>query len=130
MAKRFTQPSNIKKAVKPKWTIKEYEDNRPRYGGKSNLYQSKRWRSVRKGYLMKHPICEKCILLDITVQARVLDHIIPIRQGGAVWDKQNWMALCDECHNRKRQKEKYGKVMPSKSNGNGELIPIDKWAQY
>ena len=131
MTKRFTKPANIRKAAAPKWTQKQQEDNRPRYGN-SNVYQSTRWRKCRKGYLMKHPICEKCRLIGITVQARVLDHIIPIRHGvgGAIWDRENWMALCDECHNRKRQKERYGKVMPSKPNSKGELIPVDRWAEY
>lgn len=135
MSKRFTQPSNIRKAAAPKWTHKQQEDKRPRYGN-GNVYQSTRWIKCRKGYLMKHPICEKCRLIDITIEARVLDHIIPIRyadeQGrhGAIWDRDNWMALCDECHNRKRQKERYGKVMPSKPNSNGELIPVDRWAEY
>jgi len=129
MTKRFTKPANIRKAAAPKWTHKQEEDKRPRYGN-GNLYQSTRWIKCRKGYIMKHPICEKCRLIDITVEARVLDHIIPIRQGGAIWDRENWMALCDECHNRKRQKERYGKVMPSKPNSKGELIPVDRWAEY
>lgn len=33
--------------------------------------------------------------------ATEIDHIIPVRQGGAVWDDDNLQALCKPCHSVK-----------------------------
>lgn len=47
------------------------------------------------------PLCEVSFAAGLIVPATVLDHIRPIRQGGAVWSKNNLQWLCESEHNRK-----------------------------
>jgi 5-methylcytosine-specific restriction protein A len=37
--------------------------------------------------------------------AVVVDHIVPIDQGGAMWDEGNHQVLCAACHRRKTATE-------------------------
>lgn len=39
-----------------------------------------------------------------------VDHIVPIRHGGAMWDAANLQVLCSPCHVRKTRRE-YGKFV-------------------
>lgn len=76
------------------------------YSDSAHIYRSARWRAVRKRAISEQPFqCSagNCILL-----AKILDHIIPIREGGAIWDRRNHQKLCDIHHNRKRGKETHG----------------------
>lgn len=36
-----------------------------------------------------------------------VDHIVPLRAGGAMWDEENLQVLCSECHIEKTRGE-YG----------------------
>jgi 5-methylcytosine-specific restriction protein A len=68
-------------------------------------YDSK-WRKVRQGYLLHHPLCVSCKQIDILTTATVVDHIKPHKGDKTLfWDKNNWQALCISCHNRKTAKE-------------------------
>jgi 5-methylcytosine-specific restriction endonuclease McrA len=40
--------------------------------------------------------------------ARVVDHIRPVRRGGAFWDIHNLQTMCESCHNSKSGKESHG----------------------
>jgi 5-methylcytosine-specific restriction protein A len=40
-----------------------------------------------------------------TVAARVVDHVVPIKDGGARLDWANLESLCVPCHNRKTATE-------------------------
>lgn len=35
--------------------------------------------------------------------ASVVDHIVPVSQGGEFWDEANWQPLCATCHNSTKQ---------------------------
>lgn len=37
--------------------------------------------------------------------SQVVDHIVPINQGGDPWSVDNMQAMCHACHNRKSGKE-------------------------
>lgn len=37
-----------------------------------------------------------------------VDHIVPVRQGGAMWDEDNLQVLCSPCHIQKTRKEHGG----------------------
>jgi hypothetical protein len=54
-----------------------------------------------------------------------VDHRLAIRDGGAVWDPDNLVACCTECHNRKtRYVEQLGRDVPVKGcDPNG--LPLD-----
>jgi 5-methylcytosine-specific restriction protein A len=63
------------------------------------IYKSARWRRVRNKILSEDPLCE-CGKLSTTV-----DHIIPIKDGGEVWNRDNLQGMCKNCHNKKSAKE-------------------------
>lgn len=63
------------------------------------FYKSKRWRTFRARIMSSRPPC-RC-----GAPATLLDHIQPLRAGGAPFDVRNLQPLCDRCHNRKRQVE-------------------------
>jgi 5-methylcytosine-specific restriction endonuclease McrA len=48
--------------------------------------------------------CEVCyhdnVMTSVVERNGVTDHIVPISEGGAMWDERNYMALCNSCHNR------------------------------
>jgi 5-methylcytosine-specific restriction protein A len=72
------------------------------------LYMSPRWRSVRERKLRDNPACELCLLKQPAryIVATVVDHRIPISQGGAIWDPANHQAVCTSCHNSKTATER------------------------
>ena len=78
----------------------------------SFFYQSRRWIRFRNWFRSKYPLCKRC--LDEKrgpVPMKIVDHIIPIDQGGAKYSEGNCQSLCQECHNRKTKEDqlKYGK---------------------
>lgn len=50
--------------------------------------------------LRREPLCRRC-----GHEASQVDHIRPIRQGGARLDPENLQALCHSCHSRKTRTE-------------------------
>ncbi len=65
------------------------------------FYNSKRWRTLRKIYLSRHPLCAAHLEKGMTVVAVHVDHIVPINKGGEGLKWDNLQALCLVCHNRK-----------------------------
>jgi 5-methylcytosine-specific restriction protein A len=61
-----------------------------------------RWRKYRLAFLAEHPCCVECRKLGLSVEATVVDHIIPHRGDYELfWEPKNHQALCDTHHNRK-----------------------------
>jgi 5-methylcytosine-specific restriction protein A len=75
-------------------------------GSRNSFYVSSEWRKARKAYLEEHPLCAWC-----GQPAKIVDHIAPIRTGGALLDERNFQSLCVGCHTRKSIKEgsRYGR---------------------
>jgi 5-methylcytosine-specific restriction endonuclease McrA len=69
------------------------------------VYNSKRWQLLRRAVLFDQPLCAS---KDCDVIATDVDHIVPIEQGGAIWDRQNLQPLCAQCHGRKTRAEQHG----------------------
>ena len=65
------------------------------------VYHSARWRTLRKRVLAEEPLCRRCGAVAVLV-----DHIIPIADGGAKWDRANLRPLCDPCHPRNPKRER------------------------
>ena len=65
----------------------------------ASFYNSKRWRSLRKFFIKKNPICVTCKRNNEIVSAKIVDHIISISQGGSPIDLKNLQSLCEKCHN-------------------------------
>ena len=51
--------------------------------------------------LNDNPICESCMKqYGEYWPAEAVHHIVPISQGGEIWDIKNLESLCKECHDR------------------------------
>ena len=71
------------------------------------FYQSPAWRSLRALKKSLDPLCEECKQKGILREMKLADHIIPINQGGAALDINNLQSLCEKCHNRKSNKDRF-----------------------
>ena len=70
-----------------------------------NIYKSQRWVKLRAELIRQQPTCQHCLQYGIVTPGKIVDHIIEIEDGGAVWDINNLQHLCHACHNRKTAKE-------------------------
>ena len=73
----------------------------------NKFYNSRRWRKHRESYLARFPLCVVCDSKGIVTEAKVLDHIVPIRQGGDLFDENNLQGLCWYHHNQKSGRESH-----------------------
>jgi len=82
---------------------------------KGRLYDRADWKRIAALQLAREPLCQSC---DGVVPATLVDHIVPIKQGGAERDPANLQSLCRCCHADKTSAEKYGrKWIPRKHRG-------------
>jgi len=65
------------------------------------------WQRCRDSYLAQHPLCEQCEREGRTTVANDVDHVVPIRRGGARLDEANLQSLCRSCHVRKTAMERH-----------------------
>ena len=87
------------KQKKPSAKTRTSNDNR-------KIYDSSKWRyQLRPMKLRSTPFCEICMTNDILTEAKEVDHILPISEGGEAFDIGNLQALCVSCHARKSAKE-------------------------
>lgn len=70
------------------------------------FYTLSPWKKVRKMKLNSDPLCERCLGQGITREAKVVDHIIEIDDGGGKLDLGNMQSLCVRCHARKTADER------------------------
>ena len=84
-------------------------ENKPFSGSDRHAYHevhnTRRWQGIRKAYLAKNPLCERCKLKNKIKSGEVVDHIIPIQDGGEAWDWSNLQTLCKRCHAIKTNQE-------------------------
>lgn len=67
------------------------------------FYKSKAWKNLRKYFLSRHPICNRCA----REAASVVHHIKPAREHPELrFNIENLEALCGSCHNRESQRER------------------------
>ena len=82
-------------------------DNRPsaakRYGKDG---YNRTWRDQRAWKLRRNPLCEICEKEGRTTLATMVDHIIPVSEGGGMYDMDNLQSLCSLCHARKTAEDK------------------------
>ena len=65
-------------------------------GSRNGFYSSPEWKKVRKAFLLEHPFCAVC-----GRPATIVDHLVPIKDGGALLDENNFQPLCWSCHSKK-----------------------------
>lgn len=76
------------------------EIDKARPSARERGYDS-RWDKARAAYLAKHQTCTMC-----GKPATVVDHIEPHRGDRKLfWDSSNWQALCQTCHNSRKQSQ-------------------------
>ena len=85
-------------------------DMRLRDRGAAEFYHSREWKRLRQNFLIEHPFCVECRKVGKLTKATVVDHVVPIRQGGPALDENNLQSLCASCHGSKSIKEgsRYG----------------------
>lgn len=82
----------------------DYNKNR-RDKVSQKFYQSSAWQNLKKLKLATNPLCEECQRNGKLVPAKMVDHIVPIKQGGEPLAINNLQSLCWSCHSRKSVKE-------------------------
>ena len=72
---------------------------------KSNypFYNSKAWRVCAKMHKSAHPLCIN--VDECSGAAHTTDHIIPINEGGSLYDWDNLQSLCKSCNASKTGKQ-------------------------
>jgi len=100
--------AQLPKAVNMPWLKKGRPFGNDRF--EPSFYQSKEWKAFRKWYESQHPrLCMKCLEQGITKEAKYLDHIIPISQGGARLSEANVQWLCVKCNVIKSNQDRMNK---------------------
>ena len=89
---------NPQTKIRKKSIVKEYNRRRPE-GHK--FYNTARWKKLREYVKKRNPFCAECLRNGLYKQGEIVDHIIPIEEGGAAMDIENLQVLCRACHNRK-----------------------------
>lgn len=80
-------------------------------GAKRSMnYNTRRWFEKRDYIIGRDKdLCQEClrqgIINGLCKYNRHIDHIIPVSEGGAIYDNNNLQLLCKKCHNKKTAKE-------------------------
>lgn len=63
------------------------------------IFKTKRWAMRRRQVISEQPMCAICE----TRVVEEIDHIVPLSQGGAPYDRQNLRGLCRPCHRERHR---------------------------
>lgn len=99
------KPGEIKSAMKKRAVNKIYNSARPKRHG---FYQTSLWRKLRGRFIRQHPLCAECERQGFVRAASIVDHIVPIEEGGGMAAEENLQSLCVSCHNKKHFKSGEG----------------------
>lgn len=56
-----------------------------------------KWQTIRKSVLQMEPLCRLCLAAGRTTAACVVDHIVPLKDGGT-HAESNLQPMCKRCH--------------------------------
>ena len=89
-------------------------------------YGAPEWERLRMRKLQEAPLCEPCQVAGRVVVANVVDHNVPINQGGPAFPTLDGLtSMCWRCHNAKTQGERKGKTFLAKGC-DAAGMPVDK----
>ena len=69
------------------------------------------WTKLSRAYRMEFPFCQMCLDEGRATNGNLVDHIVPLDQGGERLEKSNLQTLCYSCHATKTHQDK--KARPS-----------------
>jgi len=55
--------------------------------------------------LREEPFCRVCEERGDITPSTIADHLVPVKQGGAFFDRANLQGVCNLCHERKSYQE-------------------------
>lgn len=90
-------------------------------------YKSKRWQTLRREQLARHPYCQCPHHEGQKIPANVVDHRKPHKGDARLfWDRRNLQSMTKECHDSMKQSQERGGVGFSKGcDAQGwPLVPI------
>ena len=86
--------------------VKAQSTNNNNFKEMTSFYNSSRWRGIRSYWIKRNPLCIECSRIGRVVAATVVDHRIPIRQGGDMYSEKNLQSMCTSCHDKKSRRER------------------------
>ena len=95
----------ISKVEQSRKKQREHDYDKARYDTQK-FYYSKAWQRMRAYMRQKYQLCAECLKNGIVKAGEIVDHITPIKDGGAMLDESNLQVLCYACHNRKHAHER------------------------
>lgn len=87
----------LKKPIKPQKRLIKREE-------RQKIYQSTRWKNLRKAKLLQQPLCELCLAKGIVTPAIDVHHIDSFMNYTGTdrlkyaFNFANLMSICKECH--------------------------------
>ncbi len=84
----------------PLHSARQAEHDERRGSSRQRGYDA-RWQRVRAMHLAAEPLCRMCVQAGRVTVASMVDHIMPIRDGGEVLNDDNLQSLCERCHDAK-----------------------------
>jgi len=114
---------NTSKCVKCNSLNNRVYDKTYRDKESSKFYHSRNWKQVRDIQLKSSPLCVEC-----GMPAKIVDHIVEIRDGGEKLSLENLQSMCISCHNIKTAAErgKRGGAVKSLQTEQGNTEPPHK----
>lgn len=94
------------------------------------LYSTSAWKRLRACQLQREPFCRMCDELGRMTPATVVDHSIPHRGDARLfWRSDLWVALCQPCHDRHKQRLETSGVLAGCDERGIPLDPSHPWAR-
>jgi len=82
----------------------QFDSDRSREAERS-IYKTAQWQRTRAFILARDPLCRIAIVclrkFGRAMPSTEAEHIIPVRDGGAIYDPSNLQGACKPCHSRK-----------------------------
>lgn len=88
----------------------------------NHLYQTTKWRNIRKHFLIANPLCAMCQADGFYTPATVCDHINPHKGNLELFYGGPFQPLCKTHHDSTKAKQEYRGIV---IGGNLEGIPAD-----
>lgn len=97
----------LKVAIKDGYCSRHWRAPKMKYvrGDHDEVYNSARWKRLRRRFIKANPLCVKCMEEGHLVEAEIADHINPLRNGGEPFNWENLQPLCRMHHGRKTAQE-------------------------